>query len=115
MKHQNKKYLYWLCATMVITLVLPFAVARLASECSGMALCMILFLVFNPVYSIILGINCGKNIRQMWSLPLVSAVMFLFGTWFSFDVKEIWFIIYATIYLVLGWIAMFIGKYMRKT
>ena len=49
MKHQNKKYLYWLCATMVITLVLPFAVARLASECSGMALCMILFLVFNPV------------------------------------------------------------------
>ncbi len=51
----------------------------------------------------------------MWSLPLVSAVMFLFGTWFSFDVKEIWFIIYAAIYLVLGWIAMFIGKYMRKT
>ncbi len=50
----------------------------------------------------------------MWSLPLVSAVMFLFGTWFSFDVKEIWFIMYAAIYLVLGWIAMFIGKYMGK-
>ena len=54
MEQCHKKYIYWLCATIAVMFVLPFAVARLASECSGMALCMMLFLVINPIYSIIL-------------------------------------------------------------
>lgn len=111
MEHQNKKYVYWLCVTAVIMVVLPFAVARLASECSGMALCMMLFFIINPVYSVILGLNCGKNIRRMWSLPLISSITFLAGTWLFFDIREVWFLVYAAIYLLLGWIAMFIRKY----
>lgn len=111
MEHQNKKYVYWLCVTAVIMVVLPFAVARLASECSGMALCMMLFFIINPVYSVILGLNCGKNIRRMWSLPLISSITFLAGTWLFFDIREVWFLVYAAIYLSLGWIAMFIRKY----
>ena len=79
MEHQNKKYVYWLCVTAVIMVVLPFAVARLASECSGMALCMMLFFIINPVYSVILGLNCGRNIRRMWSFPLISSITFLAG------------------------------------
>lgn len=94
--------------------VLPFAVATLASECSGMALCMILFLVINPVYSIILGAVCAKDIRHMWNLPLVSAIAFLAGTWLFFDIKEIWFLIYATIYLALDWIVMYVRKYLSR-
>ncbi|QJE31144.1 hypothetical protein HHO38_17910 [Parabacteroides distasonis] len=91
--------------------VLPFAVARLASECSGMALCMMLFFIINPVYSVILGLNCGRNIRRMWSFPLISSITFLAGTWLFFDIREVWFLVYAAIYLLLGWIAMFIRKY----
>ena len=106
---------YWLCITMIVMFVLPFAVAHLASACSGMALCMMLFLVLNPVYSIILGTFCGKNIKQRWNLPLISAVMFLCGTWLFFDIKEVWFIIYAAIYLALGWIAMLVSKSLRRT
>lgn len=92
-------------------LILPFAVARLASECSGMALCMILFLVVNPVYSIILGAVCAKDIRHMWNLPLVSAIAFLAGTWLFFDIKEVWFLVYAAVYLGVGLIAMGISRY----
>ncbi len=110
MEQCNKKYIYWLCTTIAVMLVLPFVVARLASECSGMALCMMLFFIINPIYSAILGFNCGKNIRRMWNLPLVSSIAFLAGTWLFFDIKEIWFLIYAAIYLALGWIAMFIRK-----
>ena len=54
-------------------------------------------------------------IRQMWNLPLVSSIAFLAGTWLFFDIKEIWFLIYAAIYLALGWIAMFVRKYLIKT
>lgn len=100
----------WVAVSVTMMFVLPFAVARLASECSGMALCMILFYIVNPIYSVILGFNCGKNIRQMWNLPLVSSIAFLAGTWLFFDIKEIWFMVYAAIYLALGWAAMFIGK-----
>lgn len=106
----NKELIIWLSVTIMVMFILPFAVAKLASECSGMALCMMLFLIINPIYSVILGFNCGKNIRRMWNLPLVSSIAFLAGTWLFFDIKEIWFLIYAAIYLALGWIAMFIRK-----
>ncbi len=89
--------------------------AKSASGCSGMILCIIVFYIINPVYSIILGANCGKNIRQMWNIPLLSAIMFLSGTWLFFDIKEVWFIIYAAAYLAIGWIAMFTSSYLRKT
>lgn len=102
----------WIAITVAVMLAFPFAVARLASECSGMALCMILFFIVNPIYSAILGFRCGRNIRQMWNLPLVSSIAFLAGTWLFFDIKEVWFIIYTSVYLIIGWMAMGISRYL---
>lgn len=104
----------WIAITIAVMFALPFAVARLASECSGMALCMILFFIVNPIYSAILGFRCGRNIRQMWNLPLESSIAFLAGTWLFFDIKEVWFIIYASVYLIIGWTVMEISKYLNK-
>ena len=94
---------------------IAFAVARLASECSGMALCMMLFFIVNPIYSAILGYRCGKDIKKMWNLPLVSAVAFLAGTWIFFNIHELWFIVYATVYLAIGWTAMAISKHINSS
>ncbi len=104
----------WIAVTVAVMFVFPLAVARLASECSGMALCMILFFIVNPIYSAILGFRCGKDIRRMWNLPLVSSIAFLAGTWLFFDIKEVWFIIYASVYLIIGWTAMGISNYLQK-
>nr|WP_302105382.1 hypothetical protein [uncultured Duncaniella sp.] len=114
MQTYNRQIIIWLSITIVVMFVLPFVVARLASECSGMALCMMLFFIINPIYSIILGFNCGKNIRQMWNLPLVSSIAFLAGTWLFFDIKEVWFLVYAAVYLVIGLTAMGISRYIKK-
>lgn len=105
----------WLAVTILVMLLLPFAVARLASECSGMALCMILFFIINPIYSAILGYSCGKDAGRMWNLPLISAIAFLAGTWIFFDIHELWFIAYAGAYLAIGYITMFISKYLNKS
>ncbi len=110
----RKVIITWIAATVAVMFALPFAVARLASECSGMALCIILFFIVNPIYSAILGFRCGRNIRQMWNLPLVSSAAFLAGTWLFFDIKEVWFVIYASAYLIIGWTAMGIGKYLNS-
>lgn len=111
MTRDVKSVYKWLFIILAVMLILPFGVARLASECAGMALCMILFFIVNPIYSVILGYRCGKDIRRMWNLPLVSSIAFLAGTWLFFDIREVWFIIYAAVYLAIGWIAMTIRKY----
>ena len=84
----NRKLLSWIGITLAVMFILPFAVAKLASECSGMALCMMLFFVIDPIYSIILGIVAGRNIKALWNLPLISPVAFLAGTWLFFDIHE---------------------------
>lgn len=105
----------WMAITIAVMLALPFAVDRFASECSGMALCIMLFFMVNPVYSAVLGFYCGRNVRQLWSLPLFSSVAFLAGTWLVFDIKEVWFIVYAAAYLVIGWAVMGISRYLATS
>ena len=113
---ENKRVIIiWLSVTIIVMFALPFAVASLASECSGMALCMMLFFIVNPIYSAILGYRCGKDIKKMWNLPLVSALAFLAGTWIFFDIHELWFIVYATVYLAIGWAAMAISKHINSS
>ena len=50
----------------------------------------------------------------MWNLPLVSAIAFLAGTWIFFDIHELWFLVYAVVYLIIGYIAMFISKHLNR-
>lgn len=104
----------WLAVTVAVMFALPFCVARFAPADARMALCMILFFIVNPIYSAALGYRCGSNVHQMWNLPLVSSVAFLAGTWLFFDIREVWFIIYATIYLIIGWMAMWISRYVNN-
>lgn len=113
-KSYSKQFIKWIGITIAVMFILPFAVAKLASECAGMALCMMLFLVINPLYSIILGIVAGHSIKALWNLPLISAVAFLAGAWLFFDIHELWFIAYATVYLCLGVVAMLITNYIKR-
>lgn len=104
----------WLAVTVVVMFALPFCAAQFAPADAGMALCMILFFIVNPIYSAVLGYRCGSNVRLMWNLPLVSSVAFLAGTLLFFDIREVWFIIYATVYLIIGWTAMGISRYLNN-
>ena len=52
---------------------------------------------------------------QLWNLPLVSAVVFLAGTWIFFNIHELWFVVYATVYLAIGWTAMAISKHINSS
>lgn len=110
----NKKLIRWIGITLAVMFILPFAVAKLASECAGMALCMMLFLVINPIYSVILGIAAGRDIKALWNLPIISAVAFLAGVWLFFDIHEPWFIAYDAAYLCIGVVAMLITNFIKS-
>ena len=44
----NRKFIRWIGITLAVMFILPFAVAKLVSEYSGMALCMMLFFCHRP-------------------------------------------------------------------
>ena len=69
----KKQYMMWLILSAFVMLLLPWAAVTLVKGDAGMAACFLLFFAVNPVYSIVIGIFAGKNFKEMWSLPVISA------------------------------------------
>ena len=111
----KKQLTIWSIISALVMLMLPWLAVTFAPADAGMAICFILFYAINPIYSIIIGYQAGRNVKALWPLPMISAVLFLIGTWIFFTIAETIFIVYAVIYLVLGLIAMFItSKFIKK-
>lgn len=110
----KKNIILWLAASAVVMLAFPWLAVTFVRGDAGMAVCFLLFFVVNPLYSVITGAFAGKDVKHLWSLPIILAVLFLIGTWIFFDMGETAFILYAAVYLVLGIAAMLISKLIRK-
>ena len=104
----------WLLISAVIMLGLPWLAVTFVKGDGGMAVCFILFFAVNPVYAVVSGIYAGMDMQRMWALPVITAVLFLAGTWIMFDIGETEFILYALIYLGLGTGAMLISGAVKK-
>lgn len=109
----TKDYILCLIVSAIIMLMLPWLAVTFVKGDAGMSACFILFFGVNPIYSIIIGAFAGKDLRYLWSLPVISAVLFLIGTWIFFDMGETAFIIYAVVYLILGVPAMLISTFIK--
>ena len=68
----------------------------------------------NPIYAIFAGAQAGKDVKRFWALPMITAILFLAGTWLHFDMGEPAFFLYALIYLLLGAAAMLLSAFIRK-
>ena len=109
-----KKIMFGLVVSALIMLVLPWLAVTFVKGDGGMAICFLLFFAVDPVYSVIIGAYAGKDARILWSLPILSAIFFLAGTWVFFDMGEMAFILYGSLYLVLGIAAMLVSAFFRK-
>ena len=90
----------------LVALLLPWLAVTLVKGDGGMAICFLLFFAVNPITAILLGIFSGGNIRGAWFYPLLFAVLFLLRAWVIFAMAETAFVLYAVIYLLLGYAAM---------
>ena len=95
-----------------VTLILPWLAARFASADAGMAACFLLFYAVNPLLALGIGVLAGR--RRWWELPVCVAGLSLLGAWLIFTVGEGAFLLYAGIYLVLGWAAMGLTRIIAK-
>ena len=110
----KRSTILWIAASAVVMLAFPWLAVTFVKGDAGMAVCFLLFFAVNPLYSVLIGAFSGKDIRHLWSLPVISAVLFLIGTWIFFDMGETAFILYAAAYLALGIAAMLISVFIRK-
>lgn len=114
MGEMNKNMIIWFAVSAVLMLALPWLAVTFVKSDAGMAVCLLLFFVVNPLFSVIIGTFAGKDVRHLWSFPVVSTALFLVGAWILFDIEEMAFLLYATVYLALGVVAMLISMFVRK-
>ena len=98
----------------MIMLALPWLSVTFVKSDAGMAVSFLLFFAVDPLYSVIIGTCAGKDVRRLWSLPVIPPVLFLAGTWIFFHMGEPAFIMYGAVYLALGMAAMLISLLVRK-
>ena len=74
----------------------------------------IIVMIGFPWLAVTFAGSAGKNIKQLWMIPMVVAGLYLAGVWMFFEMGESAFLLYAGIYLLIGIVAMFISAFYIK-
>ena len=107
----NKKFWLYVFASIVVMTVLPLYTVKIAGGGAGLIGFILLLLIINPLYMIFLGFNCGKNIKQLWSMPLIASALFWIGAALFMEMSVDGCIIYFAIYIVAAYISMVTSYY----
>lgn len=99
--------------SMLLMIGCPWFAVEFAGD-GGMAVCFLLFYAVNPIFSAVCGAYAGKNIKRLWTLPIVVAGLFLVGAWLLFEMGEKAFLLYSGCYLIIGVAAMLISSFVNK-
>lgn len=105
-----KQLIFWTIITLLLMIVCPWLTANFAGD-AGMAICLLLFFVINPIFSAICGFFAGKHLKQLWELPFMVAGVFLAGVWCFLEMGEQAFLLYSGCYLVIGIVAMLCSSF----
>ena len=100
-------------SALILMIGFPWLAVTFAGS-AGMAICFILFFAVNPLYAALSGAFAGKNIKQLWVLPIITAGLFLAGAWLFFEMGEPAFLLYCGCYLIIGIVAMLIRSFVNK-
>ncbi len=104
-----KKTLLLIAVSLLVMVAIPWAsLALMPSPDMFFLFILMFFLGICPLYSIILGVLCGTEIKKRWYIPVISAFFYLASMWALMEPGEIAFAIYSAIYLVLSVISMLI-------
>ena len=108
-----KKWLGWSAAALALMVGGPFLAVTLAGW-EAMGVCFILFFAANPLFCAVCGAFAGRDMKKLWSLPVVAAALFWAGVWLCFEMGELDFLWYSGIYLAIGLISMLISALIKS-
>lgn len=107
----KKRLTGWLLGSAVVMILLPWAAVTFVESGAGMAASLLLFFVIDPIYAMAAGSFAGRTVKELWSVPIITAILFLLGAWIAFDMGEGGFVLYAGVYLAIGLASMFISSW----
>ena len=107
----NKKFWMYVFISVLFMSVLPLYTVKIAAGGAGLIGFIFLLLIVNPLYMVFLGFNCGKNIKQLWSIPLIASALFWIGAALFMEMSVDGCIIYFAIYIVAAYISMVTSYY----
>ena len=108
-----KKLIWWTISALILMIGFPWLAVEFAGS-GGMAVCFILFYAINPLFAVFCGVSAGRNIKKLWMLPMITAVLFLTGAWLLFELYETAFLLYGGCYLAIGIAAMLISALINQ-
>lgn len=108
-----KKFIGWIIAAVILMIGFPWLAVTFAGS-AGMAACFILFYAVNPLFCAVCGVFAGKCIKRLWTLPIISAGLFLVGVWLFFEMGEPAFLLYCGSYLMIGIATMLISAMVNR-
>lgn len=112
--NMKKPLILWPIASAAVMLLLPWFVSALTGSGAGMAVSLLLLFAIDPLYSLVVGFFAGKEMKQLWSLPVLSALLFLPGALFFLGMDANAAFLYAAVYLVCGAVAMLLSRMLQK-
>ncbi len=108
----KNKFILWSILSIIVMVVPLILGPRILSPESGMAMYVLSFLAVNPCFFAVLGVVISKDIKSMWSLPIISALIFFLGTFILLDTLDTLF--YTVIYIPVSAIAMAVAYGTRR-
>ena len=107
-----KRLIVWMILALFLLIGCPWLAVTFAGS-MGMAVCFLLFFSVNPLFAVVTGVFAGKNVKRLWSLPIIMAGLYLAGVWLFFEMGEPAFLLYGGCYLVAGVVAMLVSAFVK--
>jgi len=106
----TRKPVFWLLSAAGVMMLLPWLVVTCVRSDAAMGAVLVLFFAVDPGFSMAAGYYAGKQIRNLWWVPAVTAGLYLAGAWLFFEMGDPAFWTYAGIYFALGMEAMLVSR-----
>ena len=110
----KKKMIITFIIMVVILLILPFIFVEAAEAHEFMGIMILLFFVVNPITAAVINSMIGKDVRKLWWMPALFAIVFLLSYWLVLEEIIIDLIFYAVIYLIIGLIFMMVSLFVAR-
>ena len=110
----SKKFTSGIALSVLIMFGLPLLSLQLAEDTGGFLVILLMFFVLYPLWSAFTGIFAATDIKRLWPLPVISALLSLSGSWIFFEMGESAFLFLAIIYLLISIVFMGITYFILR-
>lgn len=110
---KNKIFMLFMII-FILMFIIPLIIVKLFNHTSVLGCLILLLMIIYPIFSIVVGIIVGKNLKKLWYIPLIIFIIFPMLYWIVLETIEFDFYIYSFGYFVISSLVMVITHFINK-